>query len=214
MMNLWFGSLFLVVGLFPSSSALTPEECQPLITSLSLADPTMMYGKTNFILGYTDDEVHKSILKSTESSWMKITPSFRPNEIIMDQGFKMNDTCLVSTLNITLDGDTATTSLPKVFSAFHVLPTCDGCLLLSINSTIKSLDHLLRSMNMSHTFKEQEIHARSLYLMGRETTVKDSDVEHFRRQASCLGFTREPDFHYDPKKGFCKEGEGILMTFQ
>lgn len=36
---------------------------------------------------------------------------------------------------------------------------------------------------------------------GKESTLKDSDLEHFTRQASCLGFSREPDFRHDPKKG-------------
>lgn len=35
----------------------------------------------------------------------------------------------------------------------------------------------------------------------RETTLKDSDREHFRKQASCLGFSREPDFTHDPNNG-------------
>ncbi len=35
----------------------------------------------------------------------------------------------------------------------------------------------------------------------RESTVKDSDLEHFKQQASCLGFSGEPEFHYDTKKG-------------
>lgn len=41
-MNLQSSSCFLFVGLFLSVSALTPEECQPLVTPLSLEDPSMV----------------------------------------------------------------------------------------------------------------------------------------------------------------------------
>ncbi|XP_044028079.1 uncharacterized protein LOC122864574 [Siniperca chuatsi] len=213
-MTLRFSSHFLLVGLFLSSSALTPEECQPLITPLSLVDPYMMYGRTNFIMGYTDNDIYNSILKSTESSWIKITPSpFSPSGVIMSQENKINGTCFASAVNVTIDGNTATASLGNVTSMFHVLPSCEGCLVFSINSTARNLDKFLHFMKVNSTVKEEEVTARALYLMGSESTLKDSDLEHFKQQASCLGFAREPDFHYDPKKGFCSEGEGIKMPF-
>lgn len=37
-MNLWVSSPFLFAGLVLSVSALTPEECKPLITPLSLTE--------------------------------------------------------------------------------------------------------------------------------------------------------------------------------
>ena len=46
------------------------------------------------------------------------------------------------------------------------------------------------------------VHSSFVFLFpARESTMKDSDLEHFKKQASCLGFTGEPDFHYDPKTG-------------
>lgn len=142
-----------------------------------------------------------------------------------------------------------------------MLPSCDGCLVFSINSTARNIHKLLELLNIKT--EEREITARSLYLLGkkkqvgqkkppfvgnihqlvllvpaRETSVKDSDLEHFKQQASCLGFSGEPDFRYDPKKGssslnlsmwrkrvsyqnwisflsaeFCREGEGIKVPF-
>lgn len=38
-------------------------------------------------------------------------------------------------------------------------------------------------------------------LPGKESTMKDSDMEKFKQQASCFGFSKEPDFVYDPKNG-------------
>ncbi|XP_070702682.1 uncharacterized protein [Pempheris klunzingeri] len=212
-MNLWVGRLFLAAGLFLSgSAALTAEECQPLITPLSLADPGMMFGRTYFIMGYTDIDIFKTILKTTESSWLNMSQSpSAPNEVIMSQGFQTNGTCVASEASVTIDGDAATVSQDNVTSTFHLLPTCDGCLLFSINSTAKNIGQYLRTMNISSGVKE--LYGHSLYLMSRELTVKDSDLEQFKQQVSCLGFTGEPAFQHDPKKGFCKEGEGIKLKF-
>lgn len=41
-MNLWFSRHFLFAGLFLTISALTREECQPLVTPLSLADHSVV----------------------------------------------------------------------------------------------------------------------------------------------------------------------------
>ncbi|KAK9527090.1 hypothetical protein VZT92_015752 [Zoarces viviparus] len=153
-MNLWLSSHFLVAGLFLSSSALTPEECQPLITPLSLADPAMMYGRFNFIMGYTDNEVYNDIMRMTQSMWMNVTPSpSGSNTLIFSQENKINGTCVSAKVNTTIDGNTGTT-------------TWNG------------------------------------------TSLEDSHLDHFKRQASCLGFSKDPDFIYDPKNGFCAEGEG------
>ncbi|XP_037651774.1 uncharacterized protein LOC119503824 isoform X2 [Sebastes umbrosus] len=213
-MNLWLSSHFLVAGLFLSSSALTPEECQPLVTPLSLADPSMMYGRMNFIAGYTDNEVYNAMGKLTQSYWMNITASpSSPNEAISTQQNKMNGTCLASTMTVTIDGNTATFSIGNMTSVFHLLPSCDGCLLMSVNNTARNIDKMLQMMKFNVNVTGEEIHARGVYLMARESTLKDSDMEHFKKQASCLGFSREPDFLYDPKNVFCAEGEGIKMPF-
>ncbi|KAF3706879.1 Saxitoxin and tetrodotoxin-binding protein 1 Precursor [Channa argus] len=211
-MNLCLSSLFLVVGLFRSSSALTSEECRPLVTPLSLADPSMMFGRTNFIVGYTDHEVYKNILKVTDSSWLNMTASpSSPNELVMYHENRINGSCYASKFNITIDGNSAKSSYANVTSAFHLLPSCEGCVLLSINSTARDADKMLKLMNFITT--EKEISAHALYLLARETTVKDLDLEHFKQQASCLGFSGEPDFYYDPKKDFCREGESTRIQF-
>ncbi|XP_074469163.1 uncharacterized protein LOC141754163 [Sebastes fasciatus] len=212
-MNLWLISHFLVAGLFLSSSALTPEECQPLVTPLSLADPSMMLGLSNFMAGYSDNKVYNAILKLTQSSSMNITESpSNPSEVVMSQKNRINGTCSASTSNVIFDGNTASVSIANVTSMFHLLPTCDGCMLFSINVTARNLDKLLHKIEFNHDVTEEEIHAHALYLMGPGSTLKDSDLEHFKQQASCFGFSGEPDFLYDPKNGLCAEGEGIKMT--
>ncbi|XP_042292373.1 uncharacterized protein LOC121913688 isoform X1 [Thunnus maccoyii] len=212
-MNLWFSIHFLFAGLYLSSSAPTPEECQQLVKPLSLDDHSVMHGRLNFILGYTDSEVFNSILKVTESSWMKITPSpDDAHKVLMSQENKMNGTCIGSEVNVTIKGDTAVGKVANVTSSFHVLESCSDCLVLSINSTSRDFSRVLDTMKLNIPAKE-EIVARAFYLFSRESTVKDSDLEHAKKQASCLGFTKEPDFHYDSKKEFCTEGEGTRLTF-
>lgn len=38
-------------------------------------------------------------------------------------------------------------------------------------------------------------------LSAKETTLKAPVLEHFRQQARCFGFSREPDYQYDHDKG-------------
>ncbi|XP_049457615.1 uncharacterized protein LOC125904316 [Epinephelus fuscoguttatus] len=212
-MNLWISSHLLVAGLLLSTSALTPEECQSLVTPLSLADRSTMYGRWNFITGYTDNEVYNTIGRLTESTWMNITPSpSNPNEVVVSQEDKINGTCITSVVNITIDGNTLSSSYFNITSEFYLLPSCDSCLLMSVNSTARNLDKLLQMMNFSSNVTGDKINARALYLNARESTLQDSDLEHFKQQASCLGFSREPDILYDPKNEFCAEGEGIKMS--
>ncbi|KAL7381254.1 hypothetical protein ABVT39_002995 [Epinephelus coioides] len=211
-MNLWNSSHLLVVGLFLSTSALTPEECQPLVTPLSLADRSIMYGRTNFIMGYSDHELYKSILKLTESSWLNITPSSSPDKVVMSQESKINGTCSGSSVNVTTDSNILTSQIANLTSEVHLLQSCDGCLLLNINSTGKNFRKLLDKMKFSSDVAEDDINAHSLYLMSKESILKDSDLEHFKQQARCLGFSGEPDYIFDPKNEFCAEGEGIKMT--
>ncbi|XP_017285179.1 uncharacterized protein LOC108243931 [Kryptolebias marmoratus] len=214
MMNLWLSCLLLFASLFLSSSAPTPEECQNLVKPLSLADPSVMYGRMNFLVGYADHEVYKAILKVTDSSWVKVSASpTSATEIVVSQENKINGTCFSSTVKGTVEGDTVNSSIANTTSVFHVLPSCEGCLALSINSTAKNIQNLLKAMKFSDISMADEFHIRALYLLGPETTLKDSDLEHFKKQASCLGFSAELDFHYNPEKSFCQEGEGIRMPY-
>ncbi|XP_049889989.1 uncharacterized protein LOC126383502 isoform X3 [Epinephelus moara] len=211
-MNLWISSHLLVVGLFLSTSALSPEECQPLVTPLSLADRSIMYGRTNLIAGYSDGEVFNNILKLTESCWINLSPSSSGDRDVMSEENKINGTCVSTTVNVTIDSNTMTMSLANLTSALQLLPSCDSCLLFNVNSTARNLKKLLDKMNFNSNVTEDEINFQALYLMSRESTLKDSDLEHFKQQASCLGFSREPDFLYNPKNEFCAEGEGVKMT--
>lgn len=49
-------------------------------------------------------------------------------------------------------------------------------------------------------------------LSANETTVKDSDLEHFKRQASCFGFSTEPNYQYDHDKGASLIGRSVSQS--
>ncbi|KAF1382103.1 hypothetical protein PFLUV_G00160970 [Perca fluviatilis] len=72
---------------------------------------------------------------------------------------------------------------------------------MSINATVRDLDKFATMLKLNVDVSGEEVNVRALYLLGREATLKDSDLERFKQQASCLGFSGEPDFLYDPKKG-------------
>uniref|UniRef100_A0A3B3UTM5 Uncharacterized LOC106952737 n=1 Tax=Poecilia latipinna TaxID=48699 RepID=A0A3B3UTM5_9TELE len=206
-MNLWLGSL-LFASLLLIGSALSPEECQPLVAPVSLADPSVIYGKVNFLAGYTDHDFHGEMLKLTESSWVNITESpAGNNEIVMSQGSNINGTCLKNTQSMKIEGNTVTSSCK--FPNSHVLPSCDGCLVIAINSTAKNIKILTELFKFSFANIQDEITARSLYFLGKKKSV--SDMELFKKQASCLGFSGEPNFLHKPEKSFCKEEESIKL---
>ncbi|PWA33354.1 uncharacterized protein LOC122843538 [Gambusia affinis] len=210
-MNLWLGSL-LFASLLLIGSALSPEECQPLVEPISLADPSVMYGKVNFLAGYTDHDFHSAMLKLTQSSWVNITASpAGNNEILTIQANNINGTCLTNSQRMKIEGNTVTSSYLNMTSAFHVLPSCDSCLVLLINSTAENIEPLLQLFKLSNANIQNTITARSLYFLDRGSAMSESDMERFKKQASCLGFSGEPDFLHKPEKSFCKEEESIRL---
>uniref|UniRef100_A0A8C7ZFL9 Apolipoprotein M n=1 Tax=Oryzias sinensis TaxID=183150 RepID=A0A8C7ZFL9_9TELE len=200
MMRVWLSCHLLLAGIFLDVFAATPEECQLLVTPLSLADPSVILGKTNFLAGYTNYGAFKSILKATESSWLNITESNITSEVLMSQENRINGTCLGSTVAMTLEGQSAKVAFADMNSVLSVLPSCDGCFVFYINFTATNVKKLLEHINVSDKASADEAQGSSLYLMGKQLTLSPSDLEHFRKQASCLGFMGEPDFLFNPEK--------------
>ncbi|KAJ4944185.1 hypothetical protein JOQ06_012730 [Pogonophryne albipinna] len=169
-----------------------------------------MYGRSYILAGYNDNDVFKATLKTLESAWMNVTDS--PSGVFMSQFNKLNGTCLLlrETVNVTFDGNTASMSFINMSTTMLILPGGNGLTVTSVNSTVKHFDLVLEKLNIPSENRE-EISLRALYLMGREATLKDSDLEAFKKQASCLGFSGEPQFIYNPKNGFCTEEDSIKM---
>lgn len=64
------------------------------------------------------------------------------------------------------------TEVPNMTSVFHLLPSCPGCLVFSIKSNVKNGRQIFRLMKLDSADVPDEIHARSLYLLGKERTSK------------------------------------------
>uniref|UniRef100_A0A146ZMV3 Tributyltin binding protein type n=1 Tax=Fundulus heteroclitus TaxID=8078 RepID=A0A146ZMV3_FUNHE len=210
-MNLWLSAL-LFASLILSSSAQTPEECQPLVSPVSLADPSVLYGVKHFLVGYTDQQLHKPMLKMIDSTWVNVTESPAGNtQVVMQERNRINGTCLRYSITVTIEGNTMKASFYNMTSEFHVLPSCDGGMVYMMNSTIKNTKNFLQLLRLPHEGVPDEFSARSLYLLGRGQTLAEADMEHFKKQASCLGFSGEPDFIYNTEKSFCGEDEGFRL---
>ncbi|XP_074542721.1 uncharacterized protein LOC141802847 [Halichoeres trimaculatus] len=212
-MNLWVSGLFLVVGLFLSSSALTEEECKPLIEPLSMDDHSGMIGEWYFIGGYNDNDALNAILKSTQSTRVNVTQSpTAPNEVLMTQENRINGTCFGSETIMTINGFTAQTQMINVTSSIQSLSSCDSCMLFHISGNSTKMTEVLEKLHFENVATEQEVSFHALYLMAKSTTLEDSAIEHFKKQAGCLGFTGEPSFHFDPKNSFCDQDEIVQLT--
>ncbi|KAF6731567.1 hypothetical protein FQA47_020861 [Oryzias melastigma] len=131
----------------------------------------------------------------------------------MSQENRINGTCVGSTVKMTLEGLRARVAFTEMDATLSVLPSCDGCFVFYINYTANDVKKLLEHINVSDKDLADQAQGRSLYLMGKQLTLSPSDLEHFRKQASCLGFLGEPDFLFNPEKSFCREGEGLRLPY-
>nr|XP_033933076.1 uncharacterized protein LOC117440985 [Pseudochaenichthys georgianus] len=203
--------LLLVSGLFLGSWALTPEECQPLMTPLSLADPSMMYNRSHFLVGYSTSAVFGAMLKQMESSWCNISPSpSDPTGVVLVHDDKLNGVCMTTTA--TYYRERHSLSVSEELLLQHLPPAAELRRLSGPQHEHhgpKHGHHAQAAETQHPRWRERRSNLRCLYLLGRETTLKDSDFEDFKKQASCLGFSGEPQFIYDSKNGFCAEGESV-----
>ncbi|XP_019724289.1 uncharacterized protein LOC109515129 [Hippocampus comes] len=171
-----------------------------------------LLGQRTFISGYTDNKVFDAMLKISDSSRITINAAaHNDKDLLFYEEMMMNGTCFGTKMNISIDGNVASAKMQNISSVFHWLPTCDGCQLFSINSTARDLKTFLElfGIHLGEAVNDQ-INARCLYLLAPGNTVKDSDLEHFKKQAHCLGFSGEPNFMIDPKKDFC-DGHKVVM---
>lgn len=154
-------------------------------------------------MGYTDNEIFDAMLRSTQSNWVMFSQSpTSPNQFVEDVGIKLPGYCKYASAVVTIVGNSAISQKSNFTCTFHSLPTCKDCLLYNVNSV--NNNNLYYMKNISNPTTKEELKGyRALYLMARKTKISDPDMEHFKKQAKCLGFTGEPDFHYDPKHEFC-----------
>ncbi|XP_056154819.1 saxitoxin and tetrodotoxin-binding protein 2-like [Lampris incognitus] len=176
--------VFLVLaGLSLSAS----EDCEQLLTPLPLDDLSKLFGRWNFIEGFTDHKLFSDILSVVDSSWIDITPTPSNNFLVVYEFNKINGTCNISTSNMTLTGDKTTVTHAEGVSDVKILPSCSRCVTFSFVSTVPNA----------------AVPIHSLYVLGRSAVLEESELVDFRKQAECLHFSQPPNFHYDAKQDFC-----------
>lgn len=89
-------------------------------------------------------------------------------------------------MNVTLvDGEALEFYIAPARSNHRFLQTCPDCL-------------LMYNYNKENTYQ-------MIYLLARNTTLPDSDLKTFSKQAECLQFPQPAQFHYDNNKDLCPE---------
>ncbi|XP_071386516.1 saxitoxin and tetrodotoxin-binding protein 2-like [Centroberyx affinis] len=144
-MFLRYSVYFLIAGLYLSSSAPTPEDCQRLLTPLPLDDLTKIHGRWNFIEGFTDHQMFESILKMVDSFSMTVSSPPSSNNILT-----INQQIMIRLLSLD----------EKDNSTFQILPNCADCLVFSINTTVKDVDaqiHTLYILGRSSVLEESDL---------------------------------------------------------
>ncbi|KAK5855520.1 hypothetical protein PBY51_005617 [Eleginops maclovinus] len=163
--------LLLVAGLVLSSWALTPEECEPLVTPVSLADSSMIHGVTYFLAGYAKTNVSQALLRNCDSFWINVTES-GPQNLVFAQFNKVNGSCTHSLFNVTVDVHTATGFFANITQSFHILPSSDHLIVVAINNTIRNSPIVNRRMKNIGEVPEEFINS-SLFMLGRNATLSE-----------------------------------------
>ncbi|XP_049607836.1 saxitoxin and tetrodotoxin-binding protein 1-like [Syngnathus scovelli] len=190
------------------------EECAPLLAPLSLDNRQQLSGQWTFIAGYTDNKAYDAILKITDGSRLNISAAaHNDKDLFIYEEMGMNGTCYGSKMNISIDGNMASGKMQNISSTYQLLPTCDGCQVMNINSTASNLKDFLGAFGIHlDDIVNDQISIRALYLIAQGNKVTDSQLENFKKQAECLGFSGEPMFLIDPKKDFCEDHEVIMIN--
>ncbi|KAM3596554.1 uncharacterized protein V6R79_016521 [Siganus canaliculatus] len=203
--------LVLVQGTL-SVLVLEPEQCDVLLKPKSMREHIQLK-RSHFIAGYVEGEAFNDFLKWTQSSWMRVS-SGGNEEVFLYQSNRINGTCFDSNVTISvIDDVTARMSVGNVNSSFHLLSTCEDCAVLSATTIVRNLDQIYRKFNLSTAATEDEVSIKALYLMARNTSVSDSDLQHFQDQASCLGFSGKPHYVHEQHHTFCEEDEAVRVHF-
>ncbi|XP_075867602.1 uncharacterized protein LOC142877108 [Nelusetta ayraudi] len=214
-MNLHLGRYFLLAGLLLLGTwAQEDQECHELVKNRPLDDHTGMLGKWYTIAGYTNSSVFDGVLNITDSSWINIVKS-QDGSLVMLEGNKFNGTCVRANISMTVEGDHATAKMGNLTSVFSLLPSCDSCLVIHGFNTLRDAKTFSKyfKLDISLPEEDEEHIISSIYLMATSNkTALEPELEKFKKQAGCLGFTGEPDYQHDQTKEFCGDNEGIFMT--
>ncbi|KAI4819975.1 hypothetical protein KUCAC02_027975 [Chaenocephalus aceratus] len=177
-----------------SLTAASDPVCEDLLKPLE--DRSRVAGKWIFHAGVSDTEDLMSVLKTLNSSWIKLTP-IPGSEVVMTLrwGDKINGKCLYGSVNYTFSvNDTQGTFNFNGTDHGHIrtqLQSCTDCILWS-DTTIRP-------------GKEEVIAGRSLYIFTKTGKLDDLDLEVVKQHAACLKFP--PEFFFGDITDLCPEEE-------
>ncbi|XP_077446524.1 uncharacterized protein LOC144066961 [Stigmatopora argus] len=193
----------------------TPDECTPLVAPQPLNERAKLIGTMKMISGFTDHVAYNAILKITDNTRFTMSADERNDkDLHFFEEMKLNGTCYGTKGNITVDGHVMSAKMLNFSSTLQMLPTCDGCMVMNINSSAHDLKTFLEAYGIHlDNVDNDEIHVHALYLFATdENSVKDAELEHFKKQAACLGFSGEPNFVLDPKHEYCDKDKVIMLN--
>ncbi|XP_029917512.1 saxitoxin and tetrodotoxin-binding protein 1-like [Myripristis murdjan] len=169
-----------LISLLCFSAAAPPmEDCSQLNKSLTMDELDKILGRWIFIQGLANHET------STIVKTMTLKTSANNDTLLMVQEiqYEENAMCIPVPMNFTLSGSTIQLKRGDSSNTAYFLQSCTDCLVMY------TLD--------SGFGKKYEF----LNIYGRTGNLTESDLDHTRKQAECLGF--EPLHMFNSEPGSC-----------
>ncbi|XP_053199717.1 uncharacterized protein LOC128384152 isoform X2 [Scomber japonicus] len=188
MFMLHLSASVLVSLLSLSASAPTADDCSQLVQYMAVDELPKILGKWILIEAFADDDLFKPIYRNIESSWLEFSTTADNQTLLLNTSTRtapnphQKDPCITVNLDVTVASGKDLEIYVTDTLSHKFLQTCPDCLIVY-----------------------QKDKYQIMQLLGRTTTVADSHLETFRKQAACLQLHELPMFHYDTNKELCPE---------
>ncbi|XP_061673223.1 uncharacterized protein LOC133499331 [Syngnathoides biaculeatus] len=174
----------LVVALAVASLCGAAEpDCEELVKPLQVDTHSPIFGKWVLHVGTWDDPGLRNDLVAANSSWIELSSSSKSGTVSLYWADRLNDNkCLQGSADVTVSGMTSHfTFTINNHTSYHdgkYYATCPDCL-LSEDTTL---------------LPDGKSKGRYLFLFTRSGKLEPSELETFKKQATCLGFLQEYHF--------------------
>ncbi|NXU48506.1 A1AG protein, partial [Turnix velox] len=165
----------LLLGLSLTLAA-EPPTCPPL-TTVTLDNATIhrILGEWTFIAGASRYQPHLEELKAVKFAVFTFSPGSHEDELNVTETMRMNETCVVSNTS-------------KILIFWH------NSTLAHVDDQMFSTAQLIRSDEDLLVMKHVNNNAPGLSLSARTPNVTKEQMEEFKAQVHCLGFTEDEVF--------------------
>ncbi|KAG5854268.1 hypothetical protein ANANG_G00036020 [Anguilla anguilla] len=177
-----------VLGLLSVSTA-GPLPCEDVVRPLVLEDFSSILGKWIVIEATVDSQKYAALLKTVNSAWVEILPTYHNNTAIFNKANMINGVCSYSPTNISISDSVVQFTMEGNMtgnSTATFLRTCADCLVMKGTSFLEG--HIVRT----------------LHIFGRTGKLSDFDRKTYRRQVECLGLP-QPNFIHNEKQELCPQ---------